>query len=111
MSFLFSVVIGDLFGVKDELRPVVARWKYIGLALGLDYNKLHEIEENSKNCEECLDKSLALWLNKVYDTKRWGQPSWTKLVEAVQHTSGGNNPSLAEMIAKKHRVDYIHSSS
>ena len=50
----------DLYDVKRELLPVAARWKDIGLALGLGSSELDEIENDSS---DCLTEVLTLWLN------------------------------------------------
>ena len=98
--------------MKSELAPVTARWKYIGLALRLNPSKLKRIErENRDNLEDCLTEVLTLWLNGTYNTERFGEPSWELLARAVAHPAGGNNPALAEEIAKKdggiiHESDY-----
>ena len=94
--------IDDLFVVKAELEPVIARWKYIGLALRLDPDQLDVIEQDNRKLEDCLTKMLALWLKKSYNTDRFGTPSWELLVNAVDHRSGGNNCALAESIIKRH---------
>ena len=93
----------DLFDVKSELEPVAARWKSIGLALRLDPSELKKIEkDNRDSVEDCLTEALTLWLNKAYNTERFGEPSWELLARAVGHPAGGNNPALAEQIAMKY---------
>ena len=98
------MIIGedDLFDVKAELTRVIARWKHIGLALRLSPAKLDAIEKENKEPEDCLIKALTLWLNKGYDTERFGEPSWKLIVDAVCNTAGGNNKALANMIATKY---------
>ena len=98
---LTYAAIDDLIDVKSELLPVVARWKDIGLALRLDPSQLDEIESNNRNASDCLTKVLTLWLKKAYNTERFGEPSWELLARAVVNPAGGNNPALAEEIAKK----------
>ena len=34
--------------------------------------------------------------------ERFGKPTWKSLVKAVEDKVGGNNPALAQTIAKKH---------
>ena len=51
---------------------------------------------------DCLRQTLATWLKKNYNVKRFGEPTWAKLVEAVNHPAGGGNPSLAMEIARRH---------
>lgn len=89
----------DLFAVKSKLVPVAARWKDLGLALGLDPNKLDIIEGENKKMEQCLSQVLHLWLNQLYDTKKFGEPSWQLLATAVADPNGGNSPALADKIA------------
>ena len=102
LSPAFIIGIDDLFDVKKALQPVTERWKHIGLALRLDPNELKVIErENRGNLEDCLTEVLTLWLKKAYNTERFGEPSWELLARAVAHPDGGNNPALAEKIAKK----------
>ena len=52
--------------------------------------------------EECLEGSLKEWLRKAYDTAQHRVPSWERLVVAVANPVGGDNPALAERIAKRH---------
>ena len=77
---------------------MTARWKHVGLALRLDPNQLGVIEKQNKYLEDCLIEMLTLWLNKNYNTKRFGEPSWELLAKAVGDPAGGNNPALAEEI-------------
>ena len=80
---------------------MAARWKNLGLALRLEPDKLDVIEGENKRMEDCLTQVLSLWLKKMYDYKRLGDPSWQLLARAVGDPVGGNNPALAEKIAKK----------
>lgn len=96
------VDIDDLFEVNSELLLVAPRWKNMGLALKLKPHVLDMIEENRTNVESRLLNVLTEWLNKGYNTTRFGDPSWKLLVEAVAHSAGGNNRALAETIAKSH---------
>ena len=34
--------------------------------------------------------------------ERFGEPTWRRLVEAVKDKVGGNNPALAQKIARDH---------
>ena len=70
----------------------------MGLALRLDPNQLDVIEKQNSDLEDSLTKVLTLWLNKNYNTKRFGEPSWELLAKAVAHRAGGSNPALAEEI-------------
>ncbi|CAI8033370.1 hypothetical protein GBAR_LOCUS18822 [Geodia barretti] len=72
-------------------------------ALRLDQGQLKKIEkENRDDLDDCLSETLSLWLNKNYNTERFGEPSWKLLAEAVGHPAGGNNPALSDDISMKH---------
>ena len=97
--------IDDLFDVKSELEPVTARWKDIGLALKLNPHQLKKIKIENFDLNDCLTEMLTLWLEKNYNTERFGEPSWELLAAAVGHRSGGNDPAIAEEITRRHCVD------
>jgi hypothetical protein len=92
----------DLINVKSALVGVTARWKHIGLALGLRPDQLDVIEAENRKFEDCLTEALKLWLKKAYNTERFGEPSWELLARAVANQVGGNNPALAQEITKKY---------
>ena len=96
------VGIDDLIDVKSELFPVADRWKNIGLALRLAPGQLNVIEADIRNTEDCLTKTLELWLKQNYDTNQWGPPSWTLLASVVRDPVGGNDHALAKKITEKH---------
>ena len=78
------------------------RWKHIGLALRLDPDQLSTIEFDHRTVCYCFTEVLRLWLQMAYNFERFGEPSWTLLVEAVGHPAGGNDRALAEKIAEKY---------
>ena len=78
------------------------KWNKVGLALRLDPSVLSRIRKNFSDVEDCLLEVLTQWLQKAYNTTRFGDPSWKLLVEAVAHPAGGNNPALAQQIALKY---------
>ena len=45
-----------------------------------------------------------MWLEKNYNVKRFGEPTWRQLVKAVGHPDGGADMVLAMKIAKKHKA-------
>ena len=93
--------IDDLFDMSSMLEPVTHKWKSIGQALRLNPSKLKKIEKENSDLADCMSEVLILWLDKAYNTKKFGEPSWELLVTAVAHPRGGNNPALAEKMAKK----------
>ena len=97
--------IDDLFDVKKELNPVSAKWKSLGIALRLKPNILDGIKaENSGDPIACLTSTVTEWLNRNYNVKRFGEPTWRRLVEAVGDPAGGANMSLARDIAGRHKA-------
>ena len=81
---------------------MTARWKHIGLALHLNHGQLKKIEKENGDLEDCMTEMLTLWLQKNYNTERFGEPSWELLAAAVSHRSGGKDAALAESIARKY---------
>ena len=47
---------------------------------------------------------LNKWLKRNYNVKKFGEPTWQKLVEAVGHPAGGAHMGLAREIARKHKA-------
>ena len=90
----------DLCDTIRELSDVAASWRNIGTQLGIRHNRLEAIQGDKPL--DCLRQMLATWLQKNYNVKRFGEPTWVKLVEVVSHSAGGGNPSLAMEIAKRH---------
>ena len=86
--------------MKVALGPATARWRDIGLALRLNPTHLNTIEAERRKLQDCLTEMLTMWLNKNYNTERFGEPSWELLARAVGHRDGGDNPALAEDIKR-----------
>ena len=59
--------------------------------------------------KDCFREVLEQWLKKCYNAQKHGPPTWRKLVEAVANNNGGDNPALAETIAKTHQCEYPHN--
>ena len=75
---------------------VAARWKALGTALGLKASDLDTIQARHQgDPTDCLRDMLVAWLQQRYDTKKFGQPSWRLLCQAVCKPVEGNNPVLA----------------
>ena len=108
MSFCLTVLpdpSDDLFDVKSELTPASANWKDIGIALRLSPNTLDGIQAGSSGDPiTCLTSMVTEWLRRNYNVKKFGEPTWQKLVEVVGHPAGGANKALARDIAKRHKA-------
>jgi len=94
----------DLFDVQSELIPVTAKWRSIGTALRLKSGVLESIQGASgSDPPACLAAVVTEWLRRSYNVKRFGEPTWQRLVEAVAHPAGGANTAVARDIARKHK--------
>ena len=82
---------------------MAVNWRHVAYRLGLLPTDVALIETKHANQPDvCLQSSLTSWLQLRYNVKKHKLPSWHSLVCAVEHPVGGNNPALAERIAKKH---------
>ena len=93
--------------------PVSANWRDIGIALGLHPSTLDGIAGSP---DACLKSMVTEWLKGRYDVKRFGPPTWRKLVEAMRDPGGRTNKELARNIARRHKErgmpsEYTHVSS
>ena len=93
----------DLPDTIRELTDVAASWRNIGTQLGIPDSQLETIQLQEVRPVDCLRQTLASWLRRNYNVKRFGEPTWVKLVEAVNDSAGGGNPSLAMKIARRHK--------
>ena len=75
-----SFLIGedDLQDVRSAVANLAARWKDLGLSLGIRFSDLAEI--NSQVPCDCLTEMLALWLRQSYNVK-------TIIFSFTKHTS------------------------
>ena len=105
VSLFTSDLDDDLFDVQSELIPVATKWRSIGIALRLKYKTLERIQAgNSGDATACLTVMVTEWLMRNYNVKRFGEPTWQRLVEAVGHPAGGGNIMLARTIARRHKA-------
>ena len=108
-NYRFSLFTSDLdddhFDVQSELVQVAAKWRSIGIALRLKSKILDGIQaENRNDVTACLTLMVTEWLSRNYNVKRFGEPTWQRLVEAVGHMAGGANMALAKEIAWRHKA-------
>ena len=93
----------DLCDILKELTGVAARWRNIGILLGIPPSDLDAVR--SDRPIDCMLEMLLAWLRKAYNVNRFGEPTWLKLVEVVANKAGGENTSLAEDIARRHKCE------
>ena len=99
MLYIISPLgIDDLIDVKVKVLPVAARWRDIGLVLGISDSKLETIKANTLAVKDRLTDMLRLWLKRAYNVEKYGEPSWQPLIEAVRSPAGGDSPALVDKI-------------
>ena len=77
----------------------------IGIKLHLKIDFLKGIESlYPVSFSKRMIEMITAWLNRKYNTERFGDPTWKSLVIAVAASSGGANGKCARDIATKHRV-------
>ena len=98
---LLMIDISDFRLVWEKAGVLSGRWDSIGILLGISYNKLYEIESETKTARGCLQKVFDCWLKKDYDYKSHGVPTLRMLCNSIKSNSGGADPALADEIAKE----------
>ena len=107
LHYLFLSISPDidyLEEVQTELEPVESRYFEIGAMLHLKPDVLKGIQSrNQVSSSKAMNEMITEWLDKNYNIKKFGLPTWKSLVIAVAKRSGGANVSCAIDIANKHR--------
>ena len=83
MTDAFPLATKHLVDVKRELGPF-AKWKKLGLNLGLSPESLEVTENDYRWTDDQLEAVLLQWLKRNYDLATYGLPSWGQLAEAVK---------------------------
>ena len=94
--------VAALQEVQKALQPVLSKWNEIGIILGARHDFLQTLVKSGDDASECIKSVAKKWLKKKYDVKRFGVPSWMKLVEAIGARTGGNNSAHALEVAQRH---------
>ena len=106
MAYIKSYVFAaedDVQDVYEEVFSMAGTWRKIARSLRLSSSTTQLISSQCTNDpEECLFNTLDRWLKGMYNTEKYGKPSWYMLVKAVANPAGGANISLAESIAQKY---------
>jgi hypothetical protein len=79
-----------------------SKYYNLGRSLNLKIADLRKIRDEQSSESDALEDVLLLWLNKKYDEKKHGPPTWRMLVEAVNKKTGGDNHELAKQIVLNH---------
>ena len=92
----------DTQNVYKAVLDLAGKWCHMCSALGFK-PAVAETIATRIDPEQCLREVIVRWLRKTYDVDKHGPPTWRTLVKAVSDKAGGNNPALAEEIAKEHK--------
>ena len=88
MSTIFLSDDDDWNLVCMEIRKLAAKWRAIGIALGISGRMLNEIAGNHHHqASDCLASILQEWIGQNYNTAKFGAPSWRTLCRAIQKVS------------------------
>ena len=78
-------------------------WRKIAISFRLSPSLMKLIATHcSSDPEYCLFTAVEDWLKKMYNTEKYGNPSWQTLVRAVASPTSGANQALAQAIAERH---------
>ncbi len=78
-----------------------ARYCEIGTMLHLGSAALDSIKNRSTTDAMAMNSVVEEWLNQMYNTVRFGPPTWKMLADAVANPNGGNNSRIAGEISRK----------
>jgi hypothetical protein len=94
----------DEQAIREELMTLAAKYRAIGITLGLSFDELDSIRCGCLgDPKQALGVVINTWLKQSYNVGRFGLPSWRSLVNAVDSPAGGSNHALAKRIACKHK--------
>ena len=80
------LTLEDIREVLDLTFPHCAKWRQIGVQLGIDVGKLDAIEANRKMVEDCLTDLISHWLRNAIPKPTRG--ALTTLLQSQYFTSG-----------------------
>ena len=92
----------DFLEINGLLQNEQANCYKIGARLGLHQSLLDAIRAQTPDYAEAMNRIINNWLQKNYDIKKHGPPTWKMLADAVRAPNGGNNAALANEIARLH---------
>jgi len=114
--YCITFTVEDEYGgvrqqIVEELNSVCDKFKEIGDELGIKYDKMKQLKKiHGYDYCEGLKAVIEQYLIQNYNVTKRGHPDWVKLVRAVSSSTGGNNHTLAQNLAFKHKSelqDYI----
>ena len=76
----------------EELNNVCAKWKKIGLQLGVSVGELNAIKKQYNDPSDCLEETLTTWL-----TNYSHPPMWTNIIVALRSSTVGEARLAADL--------------
>ena len=102
---LFSIQDShDEQDVREALMSLAAKYRSVGMSLGLSADDLDAIHLKSLGVpKQALSEVISTWIKQEYNVSRFGHPSWRGVVRAVDLKAGGCDHLLAKKIASEHQ--------
>lgn len=103
-----DLTLSDLSAVYNLLFRVKAKWKEIGLQLGVSVYSLDSIQSEVafRDDGQRLMQMLSEWLKNVTEPP----PSWPKVVDALR-SEPVHEWNVAERVKRRHCPDYVEPES
>ena len=97
------MTIDDLNAVIDALWKARAKWKNIGICIGVDAGTLDTMKGSD---DDCLRETLSHWLKGVYDPDEPNSKprTWYTLIEALR-TKTVNEAAMADKLEEEKYPD------
>ena len=86
----------------DECSSLAAKWEQVSGFLGLQPSLIANIKGNHPNDNTgCWNDALLQWIRQNYNTRKYGTPSWNKLLKAVSKV----DKRLFKELSAKHQLE------
>ena len=60
-----ALTIDNIKEILDQTWQYRAKWKYIGIELGIDTGTLDAIDKDHKKADDCLTNVIKIWLRNI----------------------------------------------
>ena len=96
-----------------ETRSLAAYWNEISISLGLSRKMISNSIKVAGDSYQCWSEALKQWIQQNYNTKKFGEPSWRRLLKAIAVVNRAQCKELAVKHQLKgellHTVNYVVS--
>ena len=104
-QFVYDSIDSATDDLSRKLSDVAHRWIHVGVLLGVEWAWLARLREKGVTAQQSLRDTLRHWLDSL------GEVTLPRLVEAIEHSAGGNNSRLAEAMKSLKLADQCSPSS